>query len=247
VPALPPGLTYVEVAAGGDLGGSHTVARRSDGSVVAWGRNGWGQCNVPALRPGLTYVEVAAGGEHTVARLSDNSVVAWGRNNYGECNVPALSPGMTFAHGAAGEATTVVILQSGAFNIFAAGCPGSAGITHIDAAPPRVGMTTRVVIKPLPQKAALLVFGFSNTTSTLGSLPLDLTVLGLPGCLGRVSLDFTASVRSASSSATWSLAVPNVPALAGVIAHCQAIVFDPAAGNAAGLVMSDAATLVVGP
>jgi hypothetical protein len=38
-----------------------------------------------------------------------------------------------------------------------------------------------------------------------------------------------------------------VPALAGVIAHCQAIVFDPAAGNAAGLVMSDAATLVVGP
>ena len=37
--------TYVEVAAGT----FHTVARRSDGSVVAWGHNGYGQCDVPSL------------------------------------------------------------------------------------------------------------------------------------------------------------------------------------------------------
>jgi alpha-tubulin suppressor-like RCC1 family protein len=54
------------------------VARRSDSSVVAWGDNSFGQCNVPALPPGLSYVEVAAGGLHTVARCSDGSVVAWG-------------------------------------------------------------------------------------------------------------------------------------------------------------------------
>ena len=47
---------FVEVAAGD----GHTVARRSDGSVVAWGHNDYGQCNVPALPVGLTYVEVAA-------------------------------------------------------------------------------------------------------------------------------------------------------------------------------------------
>ena len=48
MPALPGGLTYVEIAAGGH----HTVARRSDGSVVAWGCNNYGQCNVPALPAG---------------------------------------------------------------------------------------------------------------------------------------------------------------------------------------------------
>src|SRR5262245_14030303 len=56
------------------------VARRSDGSVVAWGL---GVGTVPALPPGVSYVEVAAGGHHTVARRSDGTVAAWGDNFYG--------------------------------------------------------------------------------------------------------------------------------------------------------------------
>src|SRR6188768_430427 len=47
--------TFVEVQAGH----YSTVARRSDGSVVAWGRNDFGGCNAPVLPGGLTYVEVA--------------------------------------------------------------------------------------------------------------------------------------------------------------------------------------------
>ena len=54
VPAPPPGLAYVEIAAGW----LHTVARLSDGTVVAWG-NGGNQVHTPP--PGLTYVEIAAG------------------------------------------------------------------------------------------------------------------------------------------------------------------------------------------
>ena len=78
--------SFVAVAAGR----AHTVARRSDGSAVAWGDNIAGQCNVPALPPGLTYVAMAGGAEHTVAHRSDGSVVAWGRNGEGQCDVPTL-------------------------------------------------------------------------------------------------------------------------------------------------------------
>jgi hypothetical protein len=47
-------------------------------------------------------------------------------------------------------------------------------------------------------------------------------------------------------SATWSLPIPASAALAGFILHQQALVLDPAASNPSGLVMSDAATAVVG-
>jgi hypothetical protein len=64
VPPLPPGVSYVEIAAGY----YHTVARRSDGSVVAWGYNAQGQCNVPVLPVGEGFIEISAAYFHTVAR-----------------------------------------------------------------------------------------------------------------------------------------------------------------------------------
>ena len=110
--ALPPGLTYVEIAAGGYVSiGGHSVARRSDGSVVAWGYNASGENNVPALPAGLTYVGIAAGGcnarpstyvGHTVARRSDGTVVSWGANSHGQCNVPVLPPGLGYVEVAIG-------------------------------------------------------------------------------------------------------------------------------------------------
>ena len=49
-----------------------------------------------------------------------------------------------------------------------------------------------------------------------------------------------------TGSATFTFAAPASAALAGMLLHQQALVLDPAAGNPAGLVMSDAATAVVG-
>jgi hypothetical protein len=84
-PPLPPGVTYVEVASHA----LHTVARRSDGSIVAWGDNMFGALNVPALPPGVTYVALAEGSEawHSAALRSDGVLVAWGNNSHGQCNV----------------------------------------------------------------------------------------------------------------------------------------------------------------
>ena len=94
-------------------GQNHTAARRSDGAVVAWGRNYEGQCNVPTLPPGLTYVEIAGGSGHTVARLSDGTAVAWGWNYQGECNVPTLPPGLTYVEIAGGSLHTVARRSDG--------------------------------------------------------------------------------------------------------------------------------------
>ncbi|MBN8457580.1 MAG: RCC1 repeat-containing protein [Verrucomicrobia bacterium] len=82
-------------------GGSHSLAPCSDGTVVAWGGNSYGQLgdgtttnrSVPvavtkaagiSALSGKTVVAVAAGTSHTLALCSDGSVAAWGRNNYGQ-------------------------------------------------------------------------------------------------------------------------------------------------------------------
>jgi alpha-tubulin suppressor-like RCC1 family protein len=60
-------------------GGWHTKALKRDRTVVAWGYNCWGQCDVPS---GLSnVVAIAAGWFHTVALLRDGKVAVWG-NQY---------------------------------------------------------------------------------------------------------------------------------------------------------------------
>jgi hypothetical protein len=76
------------------------LARRSDGTVEAWGSNAQGQCNVPALPPGLSYVEIAAGWAYSFARRSDGTIVAWASTG----NVPAaLPPSLGYVEIAAGS------------------------------------------------------------------------------------------------------------------------------------------------
>ena len=69
-------------------GDTHTVGLRRDGTVVAVGWNGRGQCDVSGWRD---IVAVAAGDfvfdGHTVGLRRDGTVVAVGWNYYGQCNV----------------------------------------------------------------------------------------------------------------------------------------------------------------
>ncbi len=96
---------YVQIAAGY----SHTVALKNDGTLVAWGYNSEGQCNVPSGLTGVT--QVAAGRIHTVALNNDGTLVAWGYDNYGQCNVPSGLAGVTQV--AAGDYHTVALKNNG--------------------------------------------------------------------------------------------------------------------------------------
>ncbi len=67
------------------------------GSIVAWGDNYYGQCNVPA--PNTGFVAIAGGLFHSLGLKADGSIVAWGYNYFGQCNVPAPNSGFVAVAG----------------------------------------------------------------------------------------------------------------------------------------------------
>ncbi|HEX9365852.1 MAG TPA: chitobiase/beta-hexosaminidase C-terminal domain-containing protein, partial [Vicinamibacterales bacterium] len=90
LPAQVSGLTNV---VGIDTGSSHAVALKSDGTLLTWGANFFGQLgdgtttqrSVPVTMSALTGITaVSAGGNHTLALKSDGTVWAWGRNFNGQ-------------------------------------------------------------------------------------------------------------------------------------------------------------------
>ena len=78
------------IAANGQYGGSagpFTLALKVDGTVVAWGYNGAGQCNVPTdLGP---CIQIAAGFKNSLALKANGSLAAWGQGEWGFNSVPS--------------------------------------------------------------------------------------------------------------------------------------------------------------
>jgi hypothetical protein len=79
IPEQPPKLIMMVAA-----GGLHTVGLKCDGTVVAVGDNGFGECDVGNW---TGIVQVAAGYQHTVGLKADGTVAATGDNYYRQCAV----------------------------------------------------------------------------------------------------------------------------------------------------------------
>src|SRR4030042_56148 len=71
----------------------------ADASIVAWGYNDYGECNIPS--PNAGFIAISAGGWHSLGLKQDGSIVAWGANYFGQCNIP--SPNIGFIAFSTGE------------------------------------------------------------------------------------------------------------------------------------------------
>jgi len=78
---IPSRKGVVAIAAGNNW----ALARDLGGSIVAWGDNSKGQCNVP---PG-EYTDMACGDWHSVAVTASGAIRCWGDNTMGACNAPS--------------------------------------------------------------------------------------------------------------------------------------------------------------
>jgi hypothetical protein len=100
---LPAGTDYMAVAAGD----AHGLALRSNGTVVAWGRNSDGECNVPAG----TYKAIGAGASFSLAVRMDGSLVAWGNDLQGQ--ISDVPRGSDFVAVEGGEFFAVALKADG--------------------------------------------------------------------------------------------------------------------------------------
>lgn len=82
--STPAGLSNVVAVAGGYY---HTLALRSDGTVVGWGNNGDGEAIPPAGLSGV--VAITGGGFFSLALQNNGTIVGWGINNFGQISPPA--------------------------------------------------------------------------------------------------------------------------------------------------------------
>lgn len=132
------------------------------------------------------------------------------------------------------------------YQSFGPGCPNSIGTAALlNAALPRLGQTMIVNVTNVPAQLGLMITGASNTFSSLGPLPLDLTPLGVTGCSLRVGLDLLDALFTFGTTASWSLNIPNQTTLLGARFYQQAFVFDPPL-NPFGGAMSNGAEWQVG-
>jgi len=150
------GKSVISVA----TGESHVLALCSDGTIAAWGYNGYGQLgnntttnsqtpvavDLTGVLAGKMVVAIAAGTDHSLALCSDGTLAAWGVNSLGELGnntmtnssapvavVQSSGPllGKTIISVTAGAAHTLVLCSDGTVAAWGYNGYGQLGNTNV--------------------------------------------------------------------------------------------------------------------
>jgi alpha-tubulin suppressor-like RCC1 family protein len=165
---MPAGLNNIVMVAAANL---HSLALKSDGTVIAWGSDSRNQTNVPA---GLSnVVTIAARSDHNLVLKSDGSVAAWG--SYQNGSVPVFVPaGLTnIVSLAAGRSHSVALTADGTVRVW--GLNSSYGLTNVP-----VGLSNVVgiasgeeIIIAIKNNGTLVAWGNGDSGRT--NIPAGLT------------------------------------------------------------------------
>lgn len=134
-------------------------------------------------------------------------------------------------------------LSPGGYSYFGAGCAGSNQKVPDLTAPaiPQIGTNFDLQLSDgLPSAPVALWFGVSAQSWGSIQLPLDLQLIGAPGCVVRASAEVIVPlVTNTSGQSLFRIALPNDTTFVGRNFYNQAFVVDPRA-NTAGLAITRA-------
>lgn len=91
-------------------GGTHSCARRADGSLACWGSNHFRE-SVP---PAGSFAQVSAGSGYTCGLRTDGSLACWGLDEYAQTTPPA---GTDFTQVSAGSAHACPLRRDGSIRL----------------------------------------------------------------------------------------------------------------------------------
>jgi len=132
VVSLPTGVTATAIAAGS----FHSLAIGSDGTLYAWGANGYGELGnnsttassvpvVVSLPTGVTATAIVAGGFHSLASGSDGTLYAWGYNADGELGNNRTTDSSVPVVVSLPTGVTATAIAAGDFHSLASGSDGT--------------------------------------------------------------------------------------------------------------------------
>ncbi|MGV2966981.1 RCC1 domain-containing protein [Paenibacillus sp. AGC30] len=197
-----------------DGGGHSSMVLMSDGTVVGWGNNGYGQLHLPVGVSEVVAIDV--GSLHTLALKPDGTVVAWGHNYNGQVNVPVGLNGVVSI--ATGGVYSLALKSDG--TVVAWG-NNAHGQTNVPADLDGVVGIAAGDIHSLALKSDGTVVAWGNNTHGQTNVPA-----GLDGVVGiAAGTDYSLALKSDGTVAAWgynnvnNYGQTNVPAgLDGVVA-----------------------------